>query len=187
MEEHEKCGCWAVLKRTVSDASKSSPSSKHSPNSIPRVTLLYDSGTLWKFYFFFIFFYFNHLGLVIKSWSKMGFWIWDFFIFFLKLFLMLCYGDRKQSTVFFSVNSVKIWWRTVKNSERTVNFVLTVSGNFWVKAAKLWNLMIFFTSLSLSLFLVFFFLSVLVRENDCNILKLFEAVFLLLRRRFDWI
>ncbi|XP_022143233.1 receptor-like serine/threonine-protein kinase At3g01300 [Momordica charantia] len=37
----ENCGCWSVLKRSVSDA-KSSASSKH---SIPRATLVYDAAT----------------------------------------------------------------------------------------------------------------------------------------------
>ncbi|XP_022144967.1 probable serine/threonine-protein kinase PIX7 [Momordica charantia] len=40
----EKCGCWAVLTRTVSGVCKSS-ASRDSPNTIPRTSLVYDSAT----------------------------------------------------------------------------------------------------------------------------------------------
>lgn len=39
----KKCGCWAVLRRGVSGACKSS-ASKDSANSIPRTSLVYDAG-----------------------------------------------------------------------------------------------------------------------------------------------
>ena len=39
----KRCGCWAVLTRTVSGVCKSS-ASKDSPNNIPRTSLVYDSG-----------------------------------------------------------------------------------------------------------------------------------------------
>ncbi|KAG7023502.1 putative serine/threonine-protein kinase PIX7, partial [Cucurbita argyrosperma subsp. argyrosperma] len=40
----KRCGCWAVLTRTVSGVCKSS-ASKDSPNNIPRTSLVYDSAT----------------------------------------------------------------------------------------------------------------------------------------------
>nr|GMC61454.1 probable serine/threonine-protein kinase PIX7 [Ipomoea batatas] len=39
-----KCGCWAVLRRSVRGACRSSDS-KNSPNSIPRTSLVYDAAT----------------------------------------------------------------------------------------------------------------------------------------------
>lgn len=38
-----KCGCWALLKRGLTGACKSS-ASKDSANTIPRTSLVYDAG-----------------------------------------------------------------------------------------------------------------------------------------------
>lgn len=61
----EKCGCWAVLTRTVSGVCKSS-ASRDSPNTIPRTSLVYDSGN-------------NHLSFLFHirfCFCVYGFYLW---------------------------------------------------------------------------------------------------------------
>lgn len=44
MAMEEKCGCWAILRRSVSGNCKPSDS-RNSANSIPKSSLVYDAGT----------------------------------------------------------------------------------------------------------------------------------------------
>lgn len=116
MEENENCGCWAVLKRTVSDVSKSSPSSKHSPNSIPRLTLLDDSGSLFFFspfhnalFFCFSlslsqFCFFSSVCSMMRKWVSLDCFLL-FFCGFLERkklgILLFCNGDREQNREYY--------------------------------------------------------------------------------------
>lgn len=43
-KKNKNCGCWAVLRSSVIGGACSSSVSKHSANSIPRTSLVYDAG-----------------------------------------------------------------------------------------------------------------------------------------------
>lgn len=67
-----KCGCWAILKRGVRGACKSS-ASRDSANTIPRTSLVYDAGISHHFamaltsdFNYFYFFYDYELKLSTK-------------------------------------------------------------------------------------------------------------------------